>query len=242
MSARSKSLLLGAAVLCGTAACLAQNTPAAKPKAADAAAPAGKVSTLGDAKPGAKLLSREELRMCLKQKSELAGRKPQLEDERARLDRERQELQQIDASLKAERASIDKLTETAADINKRSMELAQQLSDYNERVTKFQNANLSGPTAERQRSSLEREKVALDKSAQALEAERAALGPNAEQIAKTYNARAASREQAAADWNTRNARLSQTAQTYEVDLQNWKIDCEGRAYREDDEKAILSGK
>jgi hypothetical protein len=36
--------------------------------------------------------------------------------------------------------------------------------------------------------------------------------------------------------------LTQSVQTFEVDLENWKIDCEGRSYREDDEKAILSGK
>ena len=106
------------------------------------------------------------------------------------LDRERQELQQIDESLKAERTSIEKLTESAADIGKRSKALSAQTADYNERVAKFDNANLSGPTAERQRRSLDRERAELDKAAQALEADRAALGPAAEQRAKAFDARA----------------------------------------------------
>ena len=95
---------------------------------------------------------------------------------------------------------------------------------------------------ERQRRSLDRERTEIDKSAQALQADRAALGPAAEQKAKAFDARLAARDQAAGDWKARNAKLSQSAQTFEVDLQNWKIDCEGRSYREDDEKAILSGK
>jgi chromosome segregation ATPase len=197
---------------------------------------------IGTAKAGGKLLTREELRSCLAQQKEIGARRPPLEAERTQLDRERQELLQIDESLKAERTSIEKLAETAAEIGQRSKALSAQTADFNERVLKFDNSNLSGPTAERQRRSLDRERAELDKSAKALEADRAALGPAAEQKAKAFDARVAAREQAAADWNARNAKLTQAVQTLEVDLQNWKIDCEGRSYREDDEKAILSGK
>lgn len=241
MHARIAKLCLLLGLVYGTMPGQAQTAPAAKPRPGDAAT-SGKVSTLGDAKPGGKLLSREELRSCLKQKTELPERKLPMEAERAKLDRERLELQQIDESLKGERESIEKLTETAADINKRGKELSQQLVDYNERVARFQNANPSGPSAERQRNALDREKLALDKSTQALEAERAALGTSAEQKVKAFEARLATREQAAADWNARNTKLTQLVQSYEIDAQNWKIDCEGRSYREDDEKAILSGK
>lgn len=243
MRTRLAILLLGAAALCSAAPSLAQTGPAAKAKAGDAAATAtGKVSTLGDAKPGGRLLTREELRACLKQKTELAERRPALEAERSQLDRERQELLQIDESLKAERAAIEKLAETATDIGRRGKELSAQTADFNERAARFQSANVSGPTAERQRNSLERDRIALDKSAQALEAERAAFVPAAEQKAKAFDARVASRERAASDWNARNAKLTKTAQSYEIDSQNWSSDCSGRSYREDDEKAILSGK
>jgi chromosome segregation ATPase len=197
---------------------------------------------IGTAKAGGKLLTRDELRSCLAQQKEIGARRPALEAERAQLARERQELQLIDESLKTERVSIEKLAETAAEIGQRSKALSAQTADFNERVLKFDNPNLSGPTAERQRRSLDRERAELDKSAQALEADRAALGPAAEQKAKAFDARLASREQAATDWNARNAKLSQNLQSFEVDLQSWKIDCEGRSYREDDEKAILSGK
>lgn len=198
--------------------------------------------SLGTPKAGGKLLSRDELRACITQQKDLLARRPVLEGERAQLDRERQELTQTDESLKAERASIEKLMQSAADYSARSKALAQQVADFNERSAKFENANLSGPTADRQRRSLDRERAELDKNVQAMEADRAALGPAAEQKAKAFDARMAAREQAVTDWNARNAKLAKSAQAYELDQENWKMDCEGRSYREDDEKAIQAGR
>jgi chromosome segregation ATPase len=209
--------------------------------ASTVAAQAPGTKAMGTPKAGGKLLSREELRACLAQQKDLGVRRPALESDRARLDRERVELQQVDAALKSERESIEQLAQSAAEFGKRSKALSAQTADFNERVTRFGTANLSGPTAERQRRSLDRERIELDKSAQALEAERAAFGPAAEQKAKAFDARLAARDQAAGDWNARNAQLTRSVQNFEVDLENWKIDCEGRSYREDDEKAILSG-
>jgi chromosome segregation ATPase len=244
MNTRFEPLLLAAVALCWSASAVAQVGAAAKPsaKASDSAGGQGRLATLGNPKVGGKLLAREELRQCLTQQSELAARKPQLEADRANLDRERQQLLQTDESLKADRAAIDRLVETAAGLNQRLQEISAQVDDFNARVAKFQDSGRTGAMAERQRNELEREKTALDSRGKALQAERAAIGPGAEQAVKSYEARSAARERAAADWNVRNARMAQATQSYEVDLQNWKIDCEGRSYREDDEKAILSGK
>lgn len=203
---------------------------------------AGKTATLGNAKAGAKLLSYDQLSRCLKQRDELGQRKSKLEAERAKLDGERAELLQIDESLKAERAKVDKLGETAADINRRNAELSQQVADFNERLTRFNAAPPSGPTGERQRRTLERDKAALDKSAAELQAEREAFGPNAQQQTKTFKARTESRDAAAADWNTRNAAFAKAADAHADELANWQADCEGRPYREDDEQMIKSGK
>ena len=91
-------------------------------------------------------------------------------------------------------------------------------------------------------TTLDRERVELDKSAKALEADRAALGPAAEQKAKAFEPAGRAR---AGGWRLERAQCQaepECDQTLEVDLQNWKIDCEGKKNREDDEKAILSGK
>ena len=197
--------------------------------------------SIGTAK-GGKLLSREELRTCLAQQKDLAARKPELESERSALDRERDELTKIDESLKGDEAAMQKLAQSAEDIARRTTALQQQIADYNDRAAKFQTAQPSGPTGDRQRRALDNDKAAIDKATAQLEADRAAIGPNAEQMAKTYRARADTRNQAAEAWNMRNRELTRKAQALELDQENFKADCEGKSYREDDEKAILSGK
>jgi predicted nucleic acid-binding Zn-ribbon protein len=197
--------------------------------------------SIGTAK-GGKLLSREELRACLAQQKDLAARKPGLESERTALDRERDELTKIDESLKADEAAMHKLAQSADDISRRTKELQQQIADFNDRAAKFQMAQPSGPTGDRQRRALENDKVAIDKATAQLEADRAAIGPNAEQTAKTYKARADARNQAAETWNARNRELTRKIQALEADQENFRADCEGRSYREDDEKAIQAGK
>ncbi len=203
---------------------------------------AGKTATLGNTKAGAKLLSYDELSQCLKQRDDLGQRKTKLEAERGRLDSERTELLQIDESLKADRAQLDKLNETAADISKRSKELSQQVTEFNERVANFDRSPPSGPTGDRQRRAIERDRATLDKAAADLDVERSALGPNAEQLARSYEARIEQRNIAADNLNKRNATLAKAISEHENELTTWKADCEGRPYREDDEKALKAGK
>ena len=202
---------------------------------------AAQTKTLGNPK-GGKLLTREELRACIAQQKDLATRKPALEAERDKLERERAQFDEAEKGLDAERAAIDKLQATATDLNRRTQELSQQIADFNDRVRKFQSANPSGPTAERQQQALDRDKAALDKSAKELDAERASLDAQASPASKAYAERVAQRNQSAADWNARNAQFKRTAGAYESDVQAWRTDCDGRSYREDDEKAILSGR
>lgn len=228
MSTAPGSRLLGSAVLLAASAALAQDN-------------AG-TATLGTARAGATLLSYDELAQCLKQRDELGRRRPQLEAERTGLERERSELQQLDESLKTERAEVDRLGQVAADINRRAKVLDQQVVEFNERVAKFDAAPPTGPAGERERRSLERERAALDKAASELQAERAALGPDAEQRVKAYQARVMRRDAAAAEWNSRNASLVRTVNAYQSELATWQADCEGRRYREDDEKAIKAAK
>ncbi len=220
--------LVGVAALCATSFALPQG---------GAATP-----TLGNAKAGAKLLGFDELSLCLKQRDDLGQRKPVLQGERVKLDRERGELLQTDEALKADRAKVEQLNQTALDLSRRSKELSQQVSDFNERAAKFDAAAPSGPTGERQRRTLERDKAALDKAAADLQAERDALGPNAEALVKSYQARTEQRNQAADDWNQRSAALGKKIAAYDSELADWQADCEGRPYRADDEKLIKSGK
>jgi predicted nucleic acid-binding Zn-ribbon protein len=198
--------------------------------------------SLGTAKDGGKLLTREQLRVCLTQQQEFATRKPTLEAERDRLERERQQFDAAGSTLEAERAAVDKLQAEATELRRRGDELAQKIAEFNERARSFQASPGSGPTAQRQQQTLERDKAALDKASKDLDADRADLAARAEKQGKTYNERVAQRNQAAADWNARNAQFTRNLQAFETSLADWKADCEGRPYREDDEKALQAGK
>lgn len=218
-------------VVCAAAAALGVVTAPAQTAA---------TKSIGTAKGGGKLLTRDELRACLAQQKDLAARKPQIEGERSALDRERAELLKIEESLKADQAKLERLARTATEVGQRTKDLQQRIADYNDRAAKFQMANPSGPTAERQRRNLDNEKAAIDKESAQLDADRAALA-DAEPLAKSFNARAEARNRATDEWNSRNQALARKTQAYDTDLANWQADCEGRSYREDDEKAILSG-
>lgn len=198
--------------------------------------------SLGTAKDGGKLLTREQLRVCLAQQQELASRKAPLEAERDKLERERTQFDAAGRTLDAERAAVDKLQAEAVDLRRRSDELAQKIAEFNERARNFQAAPGSGPTAQRQQQTLERDKAALDKASKDLEAERTDLAARAEKQGKAYNELVAQRNQAAGDWNARNAQFTRNVQAFETSLADWKADCEGRPYREDDEKALQAGK
>jgi predicted RNase H-like nuclease (RuvC/YqgF family) len=221
MRAASTALLLALALCCLVTAGQAQTASPARLKAGDGG---DKISSLGSAKPGGKLLSREELRACLAQQSELATRKSSIEVQGEKLQAERQALQQADAALKTERDAVDRLGEEAARLNKRFQDQSAQVDDFNDRVARFQDSGRSGPTAERQRNELEREKQALEASALALEAERSALKPKTELALTAYNTRGAVRDKSAADWNARNALYTQSAQAYETDREKWSVD------------------
>ena len=209
--------------------------------AAAALAQGANTKSLGTGK-GGRLLTMEELRACMAQQQDLALRKPGLESERAALERERGRIDQTEAALKDDDAKIRKLAQTADDIGRRTRELQQRIAAYNDNAARFQSANASGPTADRQRRALDNEKAAIDRDTAQLESDRAAPGPGAEQMAKDFNARVEARNRAVDDWNARNQALAKKTQAYETDRQNWQIDCQGKSYREDDEKAIQKGR
>ena len=204
----------------------------------------GATKSLGTGKGSGKLLTREELRACLDQQKALGSRKTTLQAQNDTLERDRAQFERDEAALVADREAIDKFKASAEDLNRRSQALTEQVADYNERVRKFQaqGSSISGPAAERQQQALERDKAALDKTAKELDAERAGFAPKAEALSTAYNTRVEQRNRAADDWNARNAQFKRDSQAFDAELQAWRADCEGRPYREDDEKAIQAGR
>jgi hypothetical protein len=110
-------------------------SPFLAPALAQAPPPAPKTATLGGGSGGGgPLLTREELRACMKQQTELGTRRSTLEAQSQTLEQDKAAvLAEVDA-LKAERAKIETARAAVADINARQSELSARIAQWNERV------------------------------------------------------------------------------------------------------------
>lgn len=112
-------------------------------RAADAAAsapsaPAAGTSLKVGGKASGKRLTRDELRACLKQESELKTTGAQLEQAQATLDGERAEIQRLGATLEAERAQVDATSEAAVNAYNEKVKARLALVDaHNARLPAF---------------------------------------------------------------------------------------------------------
>lgn len=216
-------------------------SPFLAPALAQAPQPAAapKTATLGGGSGGGgPLLTREELRACMKQQTELGTRRSTLEGQSQQLEQDKAAvLAEVDA-LKAERAKIDSTRASVADINARQSELSARIAQWNERV-KVLNEGRRPPSGT-QTQALERDRVALQAENDKLQAERNAL-PDMQESVNAFNGRAAAQEQKVVDWNARNKQLAEETEALTSDREQWTADCANRRYREDDEIAIERG-
>lgn len=94
---RALTRLLAATLLCAATAAAA----------ADPAPPKGNVLKLGKGQPTGKLLTRDELRHCLKEEAGLKTQGEQVKHSRVELDAEQAQIAADEQALGAERAAID---------------------------------------------------------------------------------------------------------------------------------------
>ncbi len=140
------ALVAAAAALCIAGPLLAQTAPAktatkapAKAAAKSApAAPAEKLSSFGNAAGSGKLLTRDELRACFKERDELAARRVQIDAEQKRNEAERTDLLSAGEALKAELGALDRSSGDAVDAyNLRAKNRDEAVDAYNTRQRKL---------------------------------------------------------------------------------------------------------
>jgi hypothetical protein len=147
------ALVAAATTLCIAGPLLAQTAPAKAPikatvkapaKAAAKSAPAAqaaaaeKLGSFGNAGGTGKLLTRDELRACFKERDELAARRVQLDAEQKRNEAERTELLAAGETLKTELAALDRSSGDAVDAyNLRAKKRDEAVDGYNTRQRKL---------------------------------------------------------------------------------------------------------
>ena len=240
-------------VLCGAWAgsTMAQTAPAKPAAKAPAAKPAdkaldkssdGKTLSLSGKDGAGKLLTRDELRACLKQRDTLATRLNQLDGDRTKLNQERDGLTQEQAALKAERESLAGMKSSVDELNTKTKVFQQEVETWNKLVADFTESKASGANAEKQRLSINEQGESLRKRQLELTEERNLVLARGERQVKEFNARATAIDAKVADWNERNRKLNGDGDALQFERETWSADCGDKRYREDDEKAVLSGK
>lgn len=236
MTTLHKTTLTAASLLLAFAAsvAVAQTAPA---KAGTKSA--GK--TLGGSTAGSgKLMTRDELRTCLKRLDDLNKEVKDIETRRPLLDRERDELKASGELLKAERAELDRQLAAVREWENRIRAHRAEVESFNQRSAALQEAprNQQEKLAEELKDDRER----LQKAREALATEEATLVPAYQNTVKTYNERATLRDAKVADWNQRNGAAVDAAVKQQEARALWLNECANRPYLEDDEKAVKAGK
>ncbi len=222
-----------------TPATPAKTAPAAKP----AAPAAGDSRTLtGKDAASSKLLTRDELRACMTQRDALAARLAELDTARGKLDAERAALGQEQQALKTERESMAGMRAEIDGMNAKTKAFQEDVDGWNKRVATFNESKQTGAPAEKQRVELNEFGESLKKRQAALQTERETILGRGDSAIKGFNARAAGLDQKVAEWNERNGKLNDEVDKTKTERAAWSTECGERRYREDDEKAILSGK
>ena len=204
--------------------------------AVKAAAP----KTLGGKAPVGKMLTRDELRTCLKRLDGVNAGAKDLEQRRVALDKEKEDLVKSGDVLKAERADVDTKLAAVRDWEGRMRAHGAEIEAFNQRVKAADEA----PRAKREEMAKEfdAERERLAQARVPLGEEEARLVPVYQNAVKAYNDKATARDAVVADWNGRNKAINERSAKQEDERSAWLSECANRPYREDDEIAIKSGK
>ncbi|MDH4061527.1 MAG: hypothetical protein OEU94_12015 [Aquincola sp.] len=245
----AKTLLAacGALYVLSSPGVLAQTTQQAKPapKAPSIVLPPAAKSappkTLsGKGQASGKMLTREELRACLKRLDDINAKTKTLDSQRVTLDRERDELMKEAEALKPLRADVDVKLVAVREWEGRLRAHGAEIEAFNKKIKEADEASRS--KREEMAAALEPERDRLSKARPVLAEEEARVVPAYQAAVKTYNERALARDEKVNDWNARNKAVVDSAVTHDDERKSWLAECANRPYREDDEIAIKSGK
>jgi len=222
-------------LLAGAATWVAAQPAPAKP----GTRPADK--TLGGKPTGSgKLMTRDELRTCLRRLDDVNQSGRDVEAQRPALDREREALTASGEALKLERAEVDRLLTAVREWEGRVRTHAVDIESFNKRSASVSEL----PRGEQQKATeeLTAARERLQKTREALGVDEAKLVPAYQNTTKAYNERATARDAQVTDWNARNTASVDAAAKQQEARAVWLNECANRPYLEDDEKAIKAGR
>lgn len=203
--------------------------------------PALAQKSLGSGGGSGPVMTREELRTCLKQQARLTQSVAAFDSERSALEKEKAEILALQKAIDDARGGVQADAAKINDVNRRAEDLSRRVTDWNERWAAFEKEGRSGPFADRERRRLQQEQRAMNKEEADLNAEREALG-GVGSGASEVNAKVDALNARTAAWNMRNGAIAKRSEDLTQERDLWAAECGSRRYREDDEIAIQQGK
>jgi chromosome segregation ATPase len=193
---------------------------------------------------GDRLLTRDELRACMRLKERNEAGTTEIERRQAQLDQEREALASAPDGSAAARAAVDEKLNAVKQADAAWAAYGKKVEDWNARMAEFEARAKDMRNADRRREVLRQEQVALKADEQKFAAERDAAVAAYEASVKEANAKLAqgSQAQGKAEWNKKSAALAADEQALVAARRKWTTECGERRFREDDETAIKAGK
>lgn len=209
-----------------------------------AAAQAGGVpKTLGGAGAAkGTVMTRSELRVCLKEQAAQKARAAELEQRRAGINEEAEAVRQQKEAVQAERDALAAKAEQAQAFKGRVQAHGERVSLYNQLVKDFTDNPPKGADAERQRGQIEAEGDALVKADAAIKAEAAQWTISVDALRARLAEHVQAQQAAAAAAIEHHQAFNDDAKAYEDALTAWQARCGNRPYLESDERAVRAGK
>lgn len=188
------------------------------------------------------LMTRGELRTCLKEQGAQQARAAELEQRRAEIRAEADAVRKQKESVQAERDAYAAKAEQAQGFKARVQAHGERVALYNQQVKEFTDNPPRGADAERQRGQMEAEGDALAKADAAIKAEAAQWTATIEPLRATLAEHVQAQQAAAAAAIEHHRAFNDEAKAHDDQLAAWQARCGNRPYLEADEKAVRAGK
>lgn len=201
-----------------------------------------KTGSLGGGAGAGPVMTRDELRACLKNQAELKQRVADYEAQKAAAEKEKAEILAENQKLQAEKGQLSAAASKVKDDNARNADLKSRVEDWVTRWAEFEKSGRAGPMADRERRKLLEEQKALDREQEAAKAAAAGSNSSSTGAAQQFNAKAEAVQARTVAYNERNKQLVQAGEDLAQERDLWAGECGNRRFREEDEIAIKQGK
>jgi hypothetical protein len=196
----------------------------------------------GNAPAKGTVMTRDELRACIKEQQAQNAQAATLEKRRTEIDAEAAAVRQQADAVQAEKAAFQAKANEAPAMKERLKVHGERVAIYNQRLKEFQDNPPKGASAERDRGQLEAEGEAVAKADEAIKAEAVQFNANLEMLRSGLNSSAKVQAAAAAKANEHSRSFNDEVTAYDTAVEAWKQRCGNRPYRDADEKAVRAEK